>query len=121
MRRGELLGLKWENANFAARTLRIGNIIYSPDHGIYETTPKTEKSRRTIALPSETVGLPREYRIWQNTERLRLGPAKALKNTTHKTKKTRKRLVSWAFRCVYHTKKMPAACLALKKPVFMRV
>ncbi len=83
MRRGELLGLKWENANFAARTLRIGNIIYSPDHGIYETTPKTEKSRRTIALPSETVGLPREYRIWQNTERLRLGPAKALKNTAH--------------------------------------
>lgn len=74
MRRGELLGLKWAKVDFDNCTLRIdNNVIYSPDRGIYETTPKTVKSRRTIALPRETMDLLMEYRIWQNTERLRLG------------------------------------------------
>lgn len=74
MRRGELLGLKWVKVDFDTCTIRINNnVIYSPDRGIYETTPKTEKSRWTIALSRKTMDLLREYRIWQNTERLRLG------------------------------------------------
>ena len=74
MRRGELLGLKWVKVDFDTCTIRINNnVIYSPDRGIYETTPKTEKSRWTIALSRKTMDLLGEYRIWQNTERLRLG------------------------------------------------
>ena len=49
------------------------NVQYSPDRGIYEDTPKTERSKRYIALPVETMQLLRQYRTWQSGEMLRLG------------------------------------------------
>ena len=49
------------------------NVQYSPDRGIYEDTPKTERSKRYIALPVETMQLLRQYRTWQSGEILRLG------------------------------------------------
>lgn len=49
------------------------NILYSSDVGIYEDTPKTERSKRFVSLPAETMQLLRQYRAWQNEERLRLG------------------------------------------------
>lgn len=73
-RRGEILGLKWSKINFAENTMEIVNsVLYSPEKGVYLSTPKTEKSKRKIALPDETIKLLREYKFWQNTERLRLG------------------------------------------------
>lgn len=41
--------------------------------GIYEDTPKTATSNRYVVLPAETMQLLRQYRTWQNGERLRLG------------------------------------------------
>ena len=49
------------------------NVQYSPDRGIYEDTPKTERSKRYIVLPVETMQLLRQYRAWQSGEILRLG------------------------------------------------
>ena len=49
------------------------NILYSPDVGIYEDTPKTATSDRWVSLPTETTQLLRQYRVWQSMERLRLG------------------------------------------------
>lgn len=49
------------------------SILYSPDIGVYESTPKTERSKRFIALPVETMQLLRQYKAWQTEERLRLG------------------------------------------------
>ena len=73
-RRGEILGLKWDKVDFANNQVYICNsVLYSPDIGIYESTPKTERSKRYITLPAETMQLLRQYRAWQNTERLRLG------------------------------------------------
>ena len=73
-RRGEVLGLKWSAVDFAGNRVHIcNNILYSPDVGIYEDTPKTVTSDRWVALPSETMQFLRQYQIWQNTERLRLG------------------------------------------------
>ena len=73
-RRGEVLGLKWDKVDFEGNRVYICNsILYSPDIGIYESTPKTERSRRYITLPAETMQLLRQYRAWQATERLRLG------------------------------------------------
>lgn len=73
-RRGEVLGLKWSAVDFAGNRVHIcNNILYSPDVGIYEDTPKTVTSDRWVSLPSETMQLLRQYQIWQNTERLRLG------------------------------------------------
>lgn len=73
-RRGELLGLKWENVDFElCRIFICNNIMYSPDRGIYETTPKTKQSIRYVRLPGETIKLLKTYQAWQSGERLRLG------------------------------------------------
>lgn len=73
-RRGEVLGLKWDKVDFEGNRIYICNsILYAPDVGIYESTPKTERSRRYVALPPETMQLLRRYRAWQAGERLRLG------------------------------------------------
>jgi integrase len=73
-RRGEILGLKWSEVDFEGNRIHIcNNVLYSPDVGIYEDTPKTERSKRYISLPVETMQLLRQYRVWQNEERLRLG------------------------------------------------
>lgn len=73
-RRGEVLGLKWHKVDFEGKRIYICNsVLYSADIGIYESTPKTERSKRYISLPVETMQLLRQYRAWQNQERLRLG------------------------------------------------
>ena len=73
-RRGEILGLKWDKVDFDANRIFICNsILYSPDIGIYESSPKTERSRRFVSLPAETMQLLRKYKAWQTEERLRLG------------------------------------------------
>lgn len=73
-RRGEILGLKWDKVDFDNNTIKIDNtVLYSSDIGVYEDTPKTPKSKRTISLPNETMLLLRQYRKWQLQERLRLG------------------------------------------------
>jgi len=73
-RRGEILGLKWDNVDFTGKRIRIcNNILYRADRGIYEDSPKTSTSDRYIALPVETMQLLRQYRAWQNEERLRFG------------------------------------------------
>lgn len=73
-RRGEVLGLKWDKVDFEGERIYICNsVLYSSDVGIYESTPKTERSRRYVTLPTETMCLLRQYRVWQREERLRLG------------------------------------------------
>lgn len=73
-RRGEILGLKWDKVDFASNQVYIcNNVLYSADVGIYEDTPKTERSKRYVSLPAETMQLLKQYRVWQNGERLRLG------------------------------------------------
>lgn len=73
-RRGELLGLKWDKVDFAGSRVYIcNNVLYTPERGIYEDTPKTASSIRFITLPLETMKLLRQYRTWQSSERLRLG------------------------------------------------
>ena len=73
-RRGEILGLKWDKVDFNSNQVYIcNNVLYSADVGIYEDTPKTERSKRYVSLPAETMQLLKQYRAWQNGERLRLG------------------------------------------------
>lgn len=73
-RRGEVLGLKWGKVHFEENKVQIcNNILYRADRGIYGETPKTSTSGRFIALPAETMQLLRQYKAWQNEERLRLG------------------------------------------------
>ncbi len=73
-RRGEILGLKWDAINFEKEEIYIrNNLLYNSHDGLYEDSPKTSKSKRTIPIPSGTVQLLRQYKAWQTAERLRLG------------------------------------------------
>ena len=73
-RRGEVLGLKWEDVDLErGRVFICRSISYTPDRGVYEGKPKTKSSERYVAIPPETVSLLREYRVWQIEERFRLG------------------------------------------------
>ena len=73
-RRGELLGLKWDKVYFDSNKIYIcNNVLYSPDVGVYESTPKTPKSKRFITLPIETMQLLKQYKHWQLEEQLKAG------------------------------------------------
>ena len=72
-RRGEVLGLKWEDADIEGHRIHVSrSISYTPDRGVFEGTPKTASSIRWISVPASTVDKLRQYRSWQAGERLRL-------------------------------------------------
>lgn len=73
-RRGEIAGLKWEKIDWKNGQIYIDcNLLYSPDIGIYEDTPKTKSSIRYIRLPEESMKLLAEYRHAYLEERLKWG------------------------------------------------
>ena len=73
-RRGERLGLKWDHVNWESGQIHIDcTLLYAGDRGVYEGTPKTRDSVRTIKLPEETMALLEEYRQWQEAQRQKLG------------------------------------------------
>jgi integrase len=74
MRRGELLGLKWEDIDLDKRTLAVRRTRSRGKGGTWELgQPKTTSGRRSIALPASCVNALRKHRAAQNAERLRLG------------------------------------------------
>ena len=74
IRKGELLGLKWDCVDFDNRTITIRrNVLYEPDIGVYEETPKTSKSVRTISMPQRVMDMLWNLLKWQNAEFNRIG------------------------------------------------
>ncbi len=83
MRRGELMGLKWQDLNFSTGTLQVRRILTrvpskarQPGEPAYvEAEPKTDKGRRSILLPSLAVEALKGHRVRQLQEKLKAGPA----------------------------------------------
>jgi integrase len=83
VRRGELLGLRWQDVDLDTGVLHVRQILerVTAPQGTGRKTmlaflePKTDSSRRTIALPGECVTALRQHRVRQAEERLRLGAA----------------------------------------------
>jgi integrase len=67
LRQGELLGLKWEDINLEAETLRVKGTFSKGEF----TPPKTAKSRRSIKLTASATEALRKHRERQLTERKR--------------------------------------------------
>jgi integrase len=75
MRRGELLGLKWDDIDLDKKTLAVRRTLSRGKGGTWELgQPKTTSGRRSISLPDSCVVTLRKHRATQNAERLRLGP-----------------------------------------------
>jgi integrase len=80
MRRGKLLALKWRDINFATGTLQVRRILthipvkLNGKGGYVEAEPKTEKSRRNIALASFALEQLKQYRVRQVEEKLKADP-----------------------------------------------
>lgn len=74
MRRGELLGLKWQDIDFEKETITINQTIqYLPGKGIFESSTKTTTSQRTVKAAAYTMQMLRQYQAWQAAERLKAG------------------------------------------------
>jgi integrase len=75
VREGELLGLRWEDVDLQARSLRIVQTVQRTKAGRVFARPKTERSRRTLALSESLVTVLRAHRARQAEQRLAAGVA----------------------------------------------
>lgn len=77
MRRGELLGLRWQDVDLDAAMLSVRQQLVTLSYDLQFTEPKTPRARRTVDLDAETVRLLRRHRSRQSEERLRCGASYA--------------------------------------------
>lgn len=70
MRRGELLGLKWEDIDFENGKLSVRRAYVRGYKGYIFQEPKTAAGIRTIALSKQTLAALKRHRIWQLEDRL---------------------------------------------------
>jgi integrase len=74
MRRGELLGLKWADADFDGNALSVRRSLSRGDTSrLIEREPKSQAGRRRIALSLETIESLRRHRVRQLEYRLTVG------------------------------------------------
>ena len=74
LRRGELLGLRWEDIDLDTGTLEVVQTLQRVGGALRFVRPKTEDSARTIPLPPLCIDALREHRRQQFTERADAGP-----------------------------------------------
>ncbi len=69
-RRGEILGLTWDNIDFDNNTLTINKILqYQKDNGLVLSSTKTSSSIRTILMTSTLATELKKYKLEQNKKR----------------------------------------------------
>jgi integrase len=75
MRRGELLGLKWEDVDLDTSTVRVRRTLTRPENGrrIALGKPKTDKSNRNVRLTPRAVEALKRHRARQAEEKLKAG------------------------------------------------
>jgi integrase len=75
LRRGELLALRWSNINLETGLVRVVGSLQHIEGELRFVYPKTDRARRTIALPTGTVAILRRHRKEQTERRLKMGEA----------------------------------------------
>ncbi|HHY32373.1 MAG TPA: site-specific integrase [Firmicutes bacterium] len=74
LRRGEILGLRWQDVDLEAGRLTINQTLgYTPEEGIYMKDAKTDGSHATVTIPPITVDALRAHRAERNKRRLKKG------------------------------------------------
>jgi integrase len=75
MRRGEALGLRWNDIDFDSAQIAIVQTISVVEGKVVVGVPKTAGSRRTVYVHDATIAALRQQRQLQAEERLAAGPA----------------------------------------------
>ena len=75
LRMGEALGLRWEDVDLEAGTLRVVVSLQRRKGSLELVEPKTQQSRRTLPLPAVLLAALKTHRTRQLEERLAAGPA----------------------------------------------
>jgi integrase len=75
MRRGEVLGLTWDNLDLDRAQLSVTKTLVDVDSEVQWGAPKTQRGRRLVQLDKRTVAALREHRARQLQERLAAGAA----------------------------------------------
>lgn len=74
LRKGELLGLNWEDVDYENATIHVHRTrMFASGKGLYEDTPKTASSIRYVSLPQEVINTLRRLQLEQKKRRLVLG------------------------------------------------
>ncbi len=75
MRRGESVGLRWEDLDLDRATLSVNQQITDVNGRSMVSTPKTKRGDRVVYLDAETVVMLRRQQETQNLEHTAWGPA----------------------------------------------
>ena len=73
MRRGEILGLRWEDIDLDGRVLSVRHAVLNVAYKIEISDVKTNSSRRTVDLEPRTIAVLRAWKKAQVAERLAAG------------------------------------------------
>lgn len=72
-RRGEVLGLNWENVNLEKGTIKIVDNLCTTKEGLIIKQPKTSSGTRTIAISNTLVEILKKHKIKQLEYKMKLG------------------------------------------------
>jgi integrase len=75
LRRGEAIGLRWEDVDLESQCLFVTQQITDVRGKLVVGTPKTRRGRRVVPVDVVTVGILREHRRVQDAERAAWGSA----------------------------------------------
>ena len=73
MRRGEILGLNWENVDLNSGIIKVSQALYPTKEGLVILPPKTESSVRDISIPLTLINILKDYKEKQNNFKKCLG------------------------------------------------
>lgn len=75
LRRGELLGLTWDDVDWEEGTISINkaNCYVSAELGTFTKKPKNPNSVREISLPETVMSILKSYKLWQSEHKLKIG------------------------------------------------
>lgn len=73
LRQGEALGLRWQDVDLENSTVHVRHALQKVEGTLQLVEPKTDRSRRTITLPSVAARALKEHRERQNEERTNAG------------------------------------------------
>lgn len=75
LRRGELAGLQWGDINWAKQTLTVNRTLVHVRGSVTVSEPKSDKSRRSVIIPSMALDILAQHREAQDGEKQALGDA----------------------------------------------